>query len=205
MTETKVAPEGLKWTPPPHTLLLMSDEKRKARPAVQYGPTAGTVAENVKRLRELRGLTIYQLSAMLRAAGRPITPAAVGKMERQERQVSVDDLMALAVAFGVSPVTLLLPPNTRAPKSPNGLAQQAVTEITGAGEVGAADAWRWAWCMEPLRYPEGMDEEEADRLVMDFLLNSRPIGLLSAEGDDRVSSAALGVRRGGGADGPSVD
>ncbi len=195
MTQTKVALEGLKWTPPPHTLLAMSDEKRKARPAVQYGPTAGTVAGNVKRLREVRGLTIYQLSAMLRAAGRPITPAAVGKIERQERQVTVDDLMALAVALGVSPVTLLLPANTRGPKDANGLPTQAVTEVTGAGEVAVADAWRWAWCDDPLRYPEELSGEEADRLVMDFMLHSRPIGLLAAEGDDRISSAAAGPRR----------
>jgi transcriptional regulator with XRE-family HTH domain len=183
----------------------MSDEKRRARPAAQYGPTAGTVADNVARLRKVRGWSIYALAGALEKAGRPITPSGLAKLEKQQRQVTVDDLMALAVVFGVSPVTLLLPANTRGPKDGNGLPTQAVTEVTGAGEVGVADAWRWAWCMEPLRYPEGAGEEEGDRLVMDFLLNSRPIGLLSAEGDDRISSAALGVRRARGADGPSMD
>ncbi|MFP8882567.1 helix-turn-helix domain-containing protein [Streptomyces mangrovi] len=183
----------------------MSEEKRRPRPAVQYGPTAATVADNVKRLRETRGMTIYALSGALGRTGRPITPSAVAKIERQQRQVTVDDLMALAVVLGVSPVTLLLPPNTRGEKDENGVPRQAVTEVTGAGEVGVADAWRWAWCTDPLRYPEGVDAEEADRLVMDFLLNSRPVGLLSAEGDDRMASAAFGTRRGRGPDGPRMD
>ena len=52
------------------TLLLMSDDKRRARPAAQYGPTAETVAQNVRRLREARGLTIYALSGALARFGR---------------------------------------------------------------------------------------------------------------------------------------
>ncbi|WP_208818472.1 helix-turn-helix domain-containing protein [Streptomyces marokkonensis] len=182
----------------------MSDEKRRTRPAVQYGPTAGTVASNVQSLRKRRQLSIYQLSALLRSAGRAITPAAVGKIERQERQVSVDDLMALAVALGVSPVTLLLPPNARGPKDQNGIPTEARTEVTGAGEVGVVSAWRWAWCEDPLHIDPDLSDEEADRLVMDFLLNSRPIGLLSATEDDRIMSAAAGTRR-RGRRGPSVD
>ncbi|MFD8446242.1 helix-turn-helix domain-containing protein [Streptomyces globisporus] len=182
----------------------MTDEKRQPRPAVKYGPTASTVADNVQRLRKRRELSIYQLSAALRQAGRPITPAAVGKLERQERQVTVDDLMALAVALDVSPVTLLLPANTRGPKDANGIPTQALTEVTGAGEVAVADAWRWAWCEDPLSYPEGESDEEQDRHLMDFLLNSRPIGLLSAQGDDRVMSAAVGSRK-KRSDGPSMD
>lgn len=204
MTETKLAPGTPGRTPLWRTLRVMTDEKRQPRPAVQYGPTASTVADNVQRLRKRRELSIYQLSAALRHAGRPITPAAVGKIERQERQVTVDDLMALAVALDVSPVTLLLPANTRGPKDANGIPTQAVTEVTGAGEVGVTDAWRWAWCVDPLRIADGVDEEEAHRQVMDFLLNSRPIGLLSAEGDDRIASSALGPGR-RRSDGPSVD
>lgn len=176
------------------------------RPKTQVSdPTGKTVAANVRRIREVRGLSTYELASKLEAAGRPIAASAIAKIERAERRVDVGDLVTLAHVLGVSPVTLLLPANTRGPKGANGIPTQAVTEVTGAGEVNVADAWRWAWCMEPLRYPVGASEEEADRLVMDFLLNSRPIGLLSAEGDDRVSSAALGMRRGRGSDGPGVD
>lgn len=140
MTETTVAPRRLEWTPP-HTLWLMSDEQRRPRPAAQYGPTAQTVADNVQRLRKRRDLSIYQLSALLREAGRPITPAAVGKIERQQRQVTVDDLAALASIFGVSPAALLLPLTPRA---------EDPVEVTGGGTVDALRAWEWAIGRIPL-------------------------------------------------------
>ncbi|WP_344604448.1 helix-turn-helix transcriptional regulator [Streptomyces glaucus] len=176
-------------------------EQQRGRRAIEVGPTGQTVAANIARLRKRREMTTRQLSAALERAGRSIPASGITRMEKGERVVTADELTALAVVLGVSPVTLLLPANTRGPKDVNGLPTQATTEVTGAGEVGAADAWRWAWCMEPLRYPVDVDAEEADRLVMDFLLNSRPVGLLSAEGDDRVSSAAFGVRRGRESDG----
>lgn len=142
MTETTVAPGELKWAPPANRLWFMPDEQRRPRPAAQYGPTAATVAENVKRLRDRRGLSIYQLSALLREAGRPITPAAVGKIERQQRQVTVDDLAALAVIFGVSPSSLLLPLTSRA---------EDPVEVTGGGTVDALQAWEWGIGRIPLR------------------------------------------------------
>lgn len=126
----------------------MSDEQRRARPAAQYGPTAKAVAFNVKRLRERTGMTIYKLSALLREAGRPVTPAAVGKIEREQRQVNVDDLAALAVIFGVSPSALLLPLTDKASDP---------VEVTGGGTVAAEDAWSWANGDRPLRYAEGRE------------------------------------------------
>ncbi|MEV4784004.1 helix-turn-helix transcriptional regulator [Streptomyces tuirus] len=104
------------------------------RSAVQYGPTAATVAANVYRLRKSCGLSIYSLSDRLGETGRPITPSAIGKIERQERQVTVDDLAALAVALGTSPSALLLP-LTDDPA--------AKIEITGAGRIPADQAWDW--------------------------------------------------------------
>lgn len=73
----------------------------RARPAIPYGPTGHAVALNVKRFRELRGMTVYALSDALKAAGRPITPSAVAKIEKRQRQVTVDDLSALASALKV--------------------------------------------------------------------------------------------------------
>jgi transcriptional regulator with XRE-family HTH domain len=141
----------------------MTDEQRRARPATQYGPTAATVADNVQRLRKRRELSIYQLSALLREAGRPITPAAVGKIERQQRQVTVDDLMTLAIVFGVSPSALLLPMED----APN-----RVVEITGAGTlpVHADVAWDWMDGKRPLRLTRGNEETE----LLEYDLYSRP-------------------------------
>lgn len=139
----------------------MADEQRRPRPATQYGPTAVTVADNVKRLRERRGLSIYQLSALLREAGRPITPAAVGKIERQQRQVNVDDLAALSVIFGVSPSALLLPLTPRTSDA---------VEVTGGGTVSAGDAWAWADGERPLCLTEGDERRE----MVEHQLYGRP-------------------------------
>jgi transcriptional regulator with XRE-family HTH domain len=141
----------------------MSDDKRRARPAAQYGPTAETVAQNVKRLREARGLTIYALSAALGKAGRPITPSAIAKVERQQRQVTVDDLTALAVVLKVSPSALFLPLK-------DGPAE--TVEVTGAGSVSAQDAWEWADGAKPLNFTFELDQTE----LLEFELYSRPPG-----------------------------
>jgi transcriptional regulator with XRE-family HTH domain len=166
-------------------------ETRRPRAATQYGPTAATLAANVRRLRELKGLSIYNLSAALSKCGRPVAASGVAKIERQERQVTVDDLMALAAALGVSPVSLLLPPDAR-----------GAAEVTGVGEVDARLAWQWAWCNEPLTLPEA--EEEAERAYTEFMLYSRPIGLFTSQGDDRIPGYAREPKAGGD-DGPSVD
>lgn len=109
-------------------------EQRQARPAIQSGPTAAAVADNVKRVRKARGLSVYALSDRLADAGRPIAPSAVSKVERGERQVSVDDLMAFSAVLEVSPSALLLPP-TDDPAETVG--------ITGVGAVPADQAWDW--------------------------------------------------------------
>lgn len=130
-----------------HTLLLMSDEKRRPRPAAQYGATAAAVAANVERLRKARGMTIYSLSGALSKAGRPITPSAIAKIEKRQRQVTVDDLTALADVLDVSPVALLLP---RMPDEP--------VSITPAKAVPWQAAWRWALGEQPAFTPDGDDD-----------------------------------------------
>ncbi|MDX3841046.1 helix-turn-helix domain-containing protein [Streptomyces europaeiscabiei] len=129
----------------------MSDEKRRPRPAVQYGPTAATVASNLKRLRERRGLTIYSLSGALDRAGRAITPSAIAKIERQQRQVTVDDLTALAIVLGVSPSALLLP-LTDQPADP--------VDVTGGGTATAVDVWQWANGRRPFKLTPGKEQTE---------------------------------------------
>lgn len=134
------------------SLLFMSDEQRRPRPAVQYGPTAKAVAQNVKRLRERRGMTIYSLSGALGKAGRPITPSAIAKIEKQQRQVTVDDLTALADVLGASPTALLLPALPDAPVS-----------ITPTKTVPWQVAWRWVLGEQPAFTPGGDDDPRGDR------------------------------------------
>ncbi|WP_331448025.1 helix-turn-helix transcriptional regulator [Streptomyces xanthochromogenes] len=180
---------------------MSEDEQRRARPAAQYGPTAATVAHNVLRLRKRRELSIYQLSAKLREAGRAITPAAVGKIERQQRQVTVDDLMALAVILGVSPASLLLPQDDSPTRT---------VEVTGAGEVPADTAWEWASNKRPLRLPE----DQKKRIMLEYRLFALPGGLAGLveeampmnyiKGGVRYDGAT-GLPIEGGDDGASLD
>lgn len=116
-----------------HTLLFMADEKRRPRPAAQYGPIAAAVAKNVERLRKARNKTIYSLSGELTKAGRPITPSAIAKIEKQQRQVTVDDLVALAVVLNTSPISLLLPAEWG----------DVPVELTSERQLMARTAWRW--------------------------------------------------------------
>ncbi|MFF0184904.1 helix-turn-helix domain-containing protein [Streptomyces sp. NPDC005244] len=152
---------------------------------IELSASGRAVAANVKRLRAARGMSLRALSESLGKIGRNLSTDAINKIEngseknttKQIRRVDVDDLVALSIALGVSPATLLLPQDAR-----------GTAEVTGAGEVEATLAWRWVWCEEPLTLPEG--DEEADRATVEFLLNSRPIGLFLAQGDDRIAGAA---------------
>lgn len=84
---------------------MAGDQKKKKNP---LGPTGRTVAENVRRLRTARGLAYTELAAKLDEIDRPIPTLGLRNIENQKRRVDADDLMALAVALGVSPAALLL-------------------------------------------------------------------------------------------------
>lgn len=188
MTEIKLPPTGPKWTPLRPTLWGMTSEKRRPRPAAQYGPTGATVAANVRRVREARGLTIYELSGALDRAGRAIAPSAVAKIERKERQVSVDDLMALSVVLGVSPSALLLPV---------GVEQHDEVEMTGSRPVTAYTAWHWLDGRGPLSLPRG-NSVAAGRAVyeelMQYRLFGRPHWLVDMEEEAVDETARLRLR-----------
>lgn len=82
------------------------------------------------------------LAEKLAAVGRPLTPVAIRDAENGKRKVDVDDLMAFAVVFDVSPLTLLMPES-----GSNGIP----TNVTGVGEnITCAEAWAWAMGSEPL-------------------------------------------------------
>ena len=76
---------------------------------LELGDTGAAVARNVSRLRKAIGLNYTDLSTRLANIGRDIPPLAVRRIEEGNRRVDVDDLVALAIALGVSPATLLMP------------------------------------------------------------------------------------------------
>lgn len=112
------------------------------------GPTGEIVRENVSRL---RGRTQYkELSERLTALGRPIPPLGLRRIEAGERRVDADDLMALSVALGVPPNSLLLPH----------LETEGGPLATGAGAVTFQALWNWADGRSPLH---GKEETESER------------------------------------------
>jgi hypothetical protein len=80
-----------------------------------------------------------------------------------KRRVDVDDLVALAIAFEVSPTTLLLP-----------WTASGVVHLTNTVEADAVTAWEWTRGIRPVELPE--DRYEADFAEEKFQRDSAPRG-----------------------------
>lgn len=124
------------------------------------GPTGEQVRANIKRLREKRGLSYRELSERLTAAGRPIPTLGLSRIEKGERRVDTDDLMALSIVLGVNPQAFLLPPTIH-----------GESEVTGAGSVRNESLWDWADGRLLLR--PVLDDGSA---YVDFQTHARPEG-----------------------------
>lgn len=72
-----------------------------------HAPTSVAVAAAVAHHREAAGLTVDELSRALIELDHSLSGDDVQGIERRARAVTVDDLMALAVALGVTPTDLL--------------------------------------------------------------------------------------------------
>lgn len=127
------------------------------------GASAVTVAANVKRLRTKQNLTYTQLSERL--VGWSLSPVAIRRIEETEpeqpqRRVDVDDLVALAAALEVSPLTLLMP-ETDSPEQS--------TAATSIESVPAVELWHW------LRTDLPIGATSADIMRnLEFQLKSKP-------------------------------
>lgn len=176
-------------------LTHMTDE---ARPKTQItDPIGRNVAANVRRIREARGWSTYQLARHLKEAGRPISPSAVAKVERAERRVDVGDLVALAVVLNVNPSALLLPRDD----SPGTILELLPGRHVDGGEIRATawQVWQWADGQGPLF--DHPDAEKAFEIYLDFFTHARP----PRRGRAEMSEALQQFGREGETDGPSVD
>lgn len=67
-----------------------------------------TVGKNLSSIRKLRGLTLEGLADRVKSeAGVNMSPSQLGRYERNERSVSVNDLIILAIALDCNVQTLL--------------------------------------------------------------------------------------------------
>ena len=129
----------------------MTTNDKKQRNTNNVDATGMTVAANVKRLRG--GLSFPELSRRLSAIGRPLPVIALRRIEEGNRNVTVDDLMAFAIVFGVSPLTLLMPEYA---------SNKVSTRITGVDKpISSLLAWSWAMCDKPLPSEESDAMQES--------------------------------------------
>ncbi|MEV0435992.1 helix-turn-helix transcriptional regulator [Nocardia sp. NPDC050413] len=110
----------------------------------ELGPTGETVATNVQKIRTRLNLSYAELSRRLEAVGRPIPVLGLGRIEKGERRVDVDDLMALSIALDVTPAALLMPETALS---------EDVVEPTGSTVDGltARALWNFLTARKPLR------------------------------------------------------
>lgn len=129
------------------------------------GETGETVRKNIRRIRDLRAVSGPELSAKLGELGRPIPPLGIHRIENGDRRVDVDDLVAIALALGISPLALLLPIDAAAllPEGEGYSAERIWDWGTGRAPLNATDD-----VIEFLRYSDPLNFPEIEAVVLQF-------------------------------------
>jgi transcriptional regulator with XRE-family HTH domain len=105
------------------------------------------------------------LARVLDELGHPMSKDMLWKVEQGKRQLTADDLVALALALGVTPNRLLLPHGK----------VETVIELTPAVRLPLTQAWAWATGERPLELP-GVPAEHP----VEFRWQNRPQDVISA-------------------------
>ncbi|WP_079624574.1 helix-turn-helix domain-containing protein [Mycobacteroides abscessus] len=112
--------------------------------AREIGPTMETVRHNFVRLLGERKVSMRALAAEMPDGPGRLTHSALSEIARGIRRVDVDELTALAVALGISPITLLMPYDE------DGYNDDNLVQLTGTEAVFGADLLRWLRGEAPL-------------------------------------------------------
>jgi transcriptional regulator with XRE-family HTH domain len=129
----------------------MSTRKKAAK------PIRTVVGEQVAAIRKRRGWTQEDLARRLADLGCGyLGRGAIAKIETEKREVSVDELVALAAALNVTPVNVCVP---------YGADDQV--EITPKIRVPAPRARRWFYAWEPIVSGKGKEGEFFSELSPD--------------------------------------
>lgn len=125
--------------------MIVHTHRMAEKKAIPLGPTGETVRANIQRLRKDQNLGYTKLARILKEEiDRPIPDLGLRRIEAGDRRVDVDDLMALAVALGVSPATLLMPAVDSVQP------QDDVAATAVAVPVAAERLWEWLTAQSPL-------------------------------------------------------
>lgn len=144
------------------------------------GPPSKRVAANLRRIRRERDVTTAALSQRLAAIGHPIADTGITKTEKGDRRVDADDLVALALALGATPNTLLMPEVTY-------LDARDSHQLTPLVSGSAVELWQWAQGETPLHLPiPDLSAPLDGHGAMGFVIRSRPyIAAARAPGGDQ--------------------
>ncbi|UAK34174.1 helix-turn-helix domain-containing protein [Nocardia asteroides] len=155
------------------------------------GATGETVRENVRLHRERLNLKFADLSRRLEAAGRPIPVLGLSRIEKGERRVDSDDLVALALALEVSPITLLMP-------NPQGATSETALTATGLDDsVTAKQLWDWLRADAPVDLVDRVDEQTPAeraaerRSLLSFFAKALPLWRAEQIAEGLLDIAAL--------------
>jgi transcriptional regulator with XRE-family HTH domain len=74
------------------------------------GPAGNNARRNIQRIRIQRRWSYREVEERLSEAGRALSTLTLSAIERGERHVDADDLVALATVYGLSVEELLRPP-----------------------------------------------------------------------------------------------
>jgi transcriptional regulator with XRE-family HTH domain len=150
-------------------------------------PTTGErVAANVAALRQERGLTTRALEKRLTELGHKIGHTSITKIEQNKRSVSVEDLVALALALGVNTNRLLM----------SARADAADVQLTPAVAPAAFQAWAWADGNQPLLAAAyGGPDTRWSEVMYDFHHHARPVDKRVREAHEAMRAAREVITR----------
>jgi transcriptional regulator with XRE-family HTH domain len=172
-----------------------------ARAVEALGPVGQRVGRRIKERRIERGLTLQELANELQELGRPILLSALSKIEKGQRRVDTDDLLALALALQTSPNMLLFSPDA---------GTDTKVMLTPTRRMNGANAWLMATSHTPAELA-GHDRgfyisyDKADRLWAEWITwTLEKLGYTTfydawdiRPGDDLDIARSRGIRRTG--------
>jgi hypothetical protein len=145
------------------------------------------------------------MSEEMAKAGRPILATGLHRLENGKRRIDADDLVGLAAALDVSPITLLMP-----------FTAHGLVELTATITAEALDGWDWMRGLRPLPWsidqmaerlsplPAGVTDDDPDVAVEDYVaarfrLTAVPMGarlgeLRGEEREERLRQNAPAVK-----------
>lgn len=105
------------------------------------GSTGKTVSENIRRIRESKNMPYAELSRRLEALECPIPELGLRNIERGQRKVDTDELVALAIVLKTTPAFLLMHDTKN---------MEDLVELPGHDPLPAIRVWDWITGAEPI-------------------------------------------------------